>query len=1626
MRFHLLRSLVLRNNVLRNIVLLPILLVAGVQAQTVQFPGSTAVGLPAVPQIATVAIKASGTISTIKVRTLGSDGYDFANAGVGTCTASASFSAGQSCTFSVDFKPTAPGDRRGAVVLLDSNGNTLGSVLLDALATGSVGVFIPGTISTFAGDGYWIYAGDGVAATQAPIFLPFGIAVDAAGDIFLADSSNTRVRMVTASTGIISTVAGNGVAGSNGDGGAATSAGISNPTGVALDPAGNLYFADNGNNAIRRVDAFTGLISTVAGSLGTHGYTGDGAAATSATLNGPNGICFDSAGNLYIADTGNNVVRMVSAATGFISTVAGTGVASYTGDGTRAINATLNQPWGVTVSSTGVMVIADQANNAIRQVNAAGVISTVAGNGSAGISGDSEPAIDAQLNIPSSVAIDVAGNLYIADTGNNRVRKVNASTGIITTIAGSNSESISGDGGPANVAGIYGPYGLAIDGQGSLYIADTFHNRIRKVAANGASLVYPAIRSGRTSTPMPQTLENDGNATMNISSVTPVSNSAVDGPSTTCLPGALTELSKCIIGADFAPTMVGNSIMGSINISSDASNSPDILTLSGQVLNVDPATIIVTSSVNPSITGSAVVFTVTATSAGTTPTGTVTLLDGTTVLSTVTLASGIARYTTSTLIAGSHSITATYAGDSSNSSATSAVLTQVVHDAVANTTTAIVSNANPVIAGAPLKLTATTQVAVANSGTGTISGTVTFYDGATALGSGVVSNGTATLSVTSLKPGSHSLTGVYGGSPNYATSASPAITQTVNLATSSGVVTSSVNPSIAGGSVTLAATLTSNGGIPTGVVTFLDGATKLGTGTLNASGITTLTVTGSAWTVGTHILTASYAGDTDDSPSVSPGFSQTVNIATTSTQLTSSASSIGQGGTLNFTATVTGNGGTPAGQVQFLDGGTVIGSAAVNASGVATFSSNTLGVGSHSITAVYAGDSFDATSTSAPVSETIQVTTTSDILTSSNNPSTFGNPLILTANVSGTGAAPTGTVTFLDGGATIGSATITGGVASFSTSTLALGSHTLVANYGGDANHTPVSSSALTENIVQATTTTLSVSALQAYAGTPILWTVNLTGASGKPVSGTITLTDGATLLATLTTSASGIATYSSSALTPGTHTVSASYAGDANDAASTATPVATLITIAATSTTLTSNSNPALTQTPITFTATVTGNGGIPGGSVTFLDGSTVLGAVKVAGTGNTSAVASLILTTLAAGNHTITAQYTGDTDDQGSLSAKLTQSVVQQTVVTITSSTNPSLLTDTVTFTVTVSNGITGGSPTGTVTLLDGGAAIATAALAADGIVTFPVASPTLGTHIMSATYSGDINNKAAASPNLTQTVVLRPTTDVFTASATALTAGQPVVLVSIVSGSGSRNPTGTVTFASGSTVLGTATINAQGIATLTTTPPQGTYNLVSTYSGDTLFATSSSAPTVVTVGPTIEFTLTATPTKMSIASGDHGTLSVALVTANTFDDTISLGCAGLPTFATCTFSQASIPVSGGAGKTVTLTVDTGDPLGAGATAQLESSHSTTALACLLPAGLLVLLAGKRKRLQRPLGLLLALLMLGGIAALSGCATSFTQNKTPAGAYTFRIIGTGNTTGATQSTGIQLTVTQ
>lgn len=318
------------------------------------------------------------------------------------------------------------------------------------------------TISTVAGNGSQGFAGDGGSAKTSQLAFPGHLAIDSSGKLYIADAGNHRIRVIT--NGSISTVAGNGTAGYAGDGSSATGAELNNPTGIAVDSSGNLYIADSVNNVVRKVSS--GGISTIAGNNKSGaGYSGDGGAATSARLNDPVAVAVDSSGNVFIADANNNVIREVSSSN--ISTIVGGAATSLQ----------LSHPDGLVVDAAGALYIADTDDRRIVKY-AAGTVTVIAGNGGDGFSGDGGPAVDATLWDPFGLAVDAGGNIYIADTFNNRVRIVSPG-GTITTIAGNGLDSYFGDGGPAIDAGLYFPHGVAVDTHGNVYVADTYNHTVR-------------------------------------------------------------------------------------------------------------------------------------------------------------------------------------------------------------------------------------------------------------------------------------------------------------------------------------------------------------------------------------------------------------------------------------------------------------------------------------------------------------------------------------------------------------------------------------------------------------------------------------------------------------------------------------------------------------------------------------------------------------------------------------------------------------------------------------------------------------------------------------------------------------------------------------------------------------------------------------------------------------------------------------------------------------------------------------------------------------------------------------------------------------------------------------------
>lgn len=340
------------------------------------------------------------------------------------------------------------------------------------------------TITTVAGNGTVGFAGDGGAATSASFNVPTGVALDASHNLYISDNANSRIRKVTGTT--ISTIAGTGTVSYTGDGGAATSATFNSPYGVRVDSLGNVYVADQFNQVVRKITGTT--ISTFAGN-NIYGFMGDGGPAASAELNQPLGLAIDSSNNLYISDSQNNRVRKVTAS-GTISTIAGDGFNPAV-DGGPALSSGLNDPIGVAVDAAGNVYIADSHNHRIRKVDTNGIITTVAGNGNKGYSGDFGMAVTAELNYPEDVAVDSSGDLFIVDYGNSRIREVTPN-GLIQTIAGNGLFGYTGDGFIATNAKLNFPTGITIDNStGKIYIADSGNYVIRLLTPYA-----PTVNSG--------------------------------------------------------------------------------------------------------------------------------------------------------------------------------------------------------------------------------------------------------------------------------------------------------------------------------------------------------------------------------------------------------------------------------------------------------------------------------------------------------------------------------------------------------------------------------------------------------------------------------------------------------------------------------------------------------------------------------------------------------------------------------------------------------------------------------------------------------------------------------------------------------------------------------------------------------------------------------------------------------------------------------------------------------------------------------------------------------------------------------------------------------------------------
>jgi len=570
-----------------------LLLTPRLSAQVTSTPNLQIFSAPGATQVFTVAVSSGTTLGSFAVLTLGAPNLDFVSVAAGTSCPNVVAGA---CTIEVKFQPTAAGRRQGAIVLKDPSGNVLLAVSLDGAGKGPQVGFGPGIISTFAGSGT---GSDGGPAIGAQLAAPTGITVDGFGNHYIADEKSNTVRKVTPA-GIISTVAGTGSAGYSGDGGPATSAKLSGPMDVLVDGAGFVYIADTGNNVVRMVNT-AGIISTYAGQYYAPGTTpppvcaaatnsvGDGCPGNQMIMNTPVALVFCVHQNIHIADKLNNRVRTILRVTYQTITQVGNGVAGYNGDGELNTSAELNGPTGMVMDAANFIYVADSGNHIIRKTLLSGTtpqpISTIAGTpGKAGNVGDGGPAINAELADPRGVQVDPAGNIYISDASSQVIRKVNISNGVISTVAGTAAAGYSGDSGPATSAQLNNPVGILLDDVGNLYIADSQNAVVRKINVSDApTLTFANTQVGATSASQNVAVMNLGNAPLAISQISAPANFSLGGSGTSCNLASANTLNpgaSCVLGIEFMPVTAG-SFNASVILTDNANPTSQTIALKG-------------------------------------------------------------------------------------------------------------------------------------------------------------------------------------------------------------------------------------------------------------------------------------------------------------------------------------------------------------------------------------------------------------------------------------------------------------------------------------------------------------------------------------------------------------------------------------------------------------------------------------------------------------------------------------------------------------------------------------------------------------------------------------------------------------------------------------------------------------------------------------------------------------------------------------------------------------------------------------------------------------------------------------------------------------------------------------
>jgi hypothetical protein len=1242
-------------------------------------------------------------------------------------------------------------------------------------------------ISTLAAHGVPGYSGDHGAAAAAELQHPVAVKVDRQGNVYIADCWNSAVRKVSPA-GVITTIAGTGVAGFGGDNGPATDAQLNHPAGLAIDGSGNVFIADASNNRVRKVSP-AGIVTTVAGD-GNAGFGGDDGPATGAELSNPVDVALDASGNLFIDDADNNRVRRVTRA-GLIATVAGSGRQGFSGDGGMATEAALDHPSAIALDLAGGLYIADFGNHRVRKVAPDGLIATVAGNGTAGFSGDGGPAIDAALNDPAGVAADAAGNLYLSDGGNDRIRVV-APDGAIWTVAGSGSAGFDGDGAPARDAKLFGPNKIGVDAEGNVYLPDTGNERVRTLIFGRT----PTNPTDTASVPIFGTgfvAGGPGLAPLG----TPDGNfSLISCPSGPCANGPYVSLTDRYPFPEWIPnTQTAQWIgpdTGGNEAQTDASGTydyresfdltgflPDSVVLSGSYatdntgfiqlngVTVGPASPTFMSSTPFTLasgfqagvnTIDFLVTNITGPSWGTNPSGLFVELSGTAELQ------GAAAFGTMTF-------------------APAAAVLQGTSQAVTIVDTLAYSAAPP-----------TGAVAYVLSG-------VSYPATCTTAGSPAICTATVpAATIAALPASSYVVTGSFAGDADHAPAT--ASSGTFNVAATGACAV----PTSGGGSMNIAYYTVAESdrdvsSLPSGISSnyvlpglgphglpvynpkatalvgsvaapydlLADGEITWWSPALNGGGA------GGASDVvetGTGVVSLPFANDKFFPPNGAgasdlTGFQAAVLTGT----LVAPAAE-----TVSFTIA------SDDMAFLYLDGQIACDDGGLHRASSVACTTSTIAAGPHTLSVFYV----DLDPVAAVLDFSVA---TSNVSVDTPNPLEFGamtfspsasvprgaNQAITIGNtLAYTGAQPTGAVTFVLNGVSYKAICTSGSgpencsavVPAATIRALPVGHYMVAESFAGDCNHAPATAASGDFTVTQETLTfgtmTFSPAANEPYGASQIV-TIDdtLTFATVPPTGAVTYVLNGATYPASCTGTASpqtcsaNVPSATVAALPVAGYPVTGSFAGDANYTAATASPGTFTITSTATTTTLAASSTSLTFGQSVTLTATVSTASGVAAtGDVTFFNGTAALKSAAL----NANSAAS-VSSTPAVGVYPFTASYGGSADDLPSASSPplIVRVDPAPSVTTLTSSLNPAPGGASIAFTVVAKSA--GGTPAGLVTLADGTAVLAVLALNPAGTATFSTSSLAIGIHNLTASYAGSANF-AASQGTLTQAVLAPPT--------------------------------------------------------------------------------------------------------------------------------------------------------------------------------------------------------------------------------------------------------------------------